>query len=244
MSDKNKNTDDEPKGTPDADKNAIDLDKYNSAVERARRFEAKLVDLEKKLEQYKDVDVDEYRAIKEDYQRILERSAGLEPDEAKALREQIEKEISGRFSSKVEELTTSLTAKERELKELRVKAPLTRMLANDFIPELIDLVTNDALKYATYEDGRVVIKNSNNEVRYSTANPQEPMKLEELVAELKEKYPSAVKSRVVSGGKGVDARGNLKSAKLDFEALKNNPEARANLSVEELREYARNLKIV
>ncbi len=50
---------------------------YNAAVERARNFEAKLTDLEKKMSQYKDIDPEAHKAIREELNILKAEKASI-----------------------------------------------------------------------------------------------------------------------------------------------------------------------
>lgn len=184
MSEENKNQDSaqESKSINPAD--------YEKAIERARRFEAQVADFEKQLARYKDIDPDKYKAITEDYENLRREKAQGNPDEIDKLIRDKEAEIDSRyqkrFGSKVEELETKTQQYERELKELRVTSVVMAKAGQFIQPTSIRLLKPFVEKYCEHQDGKVVVKDDDGNVRYSPTNPRELMTVDEFLSEFAE----------------------------------------------------------
>ena len=71
--------------------------------ERARRFEAQLIDANKRLEKFAGIDVEKYHAVLEDYDNLRKEKATGSREEIDALIEDKRKEIEGAYKTHLDE---------------------------------------------------------------------------------------------------------------------------------------------
>lgn len=176
----------------------VPAEEFNKAQERARNFEAKLTDLEKR---FKGVDPEEARALREEVALLRKDAAGGDPKKIDDLIARERGEIEKRFSSKLTETESALSEAQKRLKRAEVVNPALMTAAkffnNDALP-LLQPVLESALDF---EDGKIVVKQDGRVVP-SVKNPRiAAMPLEEFLESLVEKHPSLAKPTLAAGGK-------------------------------------------
>lgn len=166
----------------------VPANKYEEAIERARRFEAQLEDTERQLNKFKGVDLDKYNQVLQEYETLRKDRAQGDPEEIDRLLQEKELEFEKRFSSKIEELETKASTYEQELKELRVTSVVMGRAGEFVQPNSIALLKPFVEKHCEYHDGRVIVKDDKGQPRYSPTNPRELMTTEEFLSEFAENY--------------------------------------------------------
>jgi exonuclease VII large subunit len=196
----------------------ISQEEYNKAVERAQRFEAQLVDLQKKLEPFEKIDLEKLKAHSEELDILKRKQAGKSPEELdawkkeqrdainKELRTEVQKELDGLRTEK-ETLSSRVTELEVVDKAMNELAPRFNEDVHPFIKDIV----RQRVKKA--EDGSLLVHNERGEPAYSPNDPNKPMSLGGLADELATKHPSFAKAEVVAGGRnnaGQQRNGNVK----------------------------------
>ena len=110
-------SEEKPEQTPQPEQPKVDV----AALEqRAKNFEAKYVDLQKKLESFSGIDPEAHRAMKEDYDNLRRQQAQGDPDAIDRLVSEKQAELESAYKSHLEEARTKASTLEKELKQLRV----------------------------------------------------------------------------------------------------------------------------
>lgn len=226
-----------------ADESKVDVEKlqqdYSKLDERAKRFEAMSVDLEKKLKRFEGVDLDKLKADSEALSTVMRDKASQNPDDLKKWQEATEAKIRTQYQAKIE--TT-----EAELQ--KVRGINREMLVVDKAMEKIGTRFNDDghLFVKQYvrgqvdrdENGNFIVKDEKGEPRYSPSKPAEKLSLEEWADEIAGKHPSIAKASVprgsakpgekIAGTTGVDVARYVRMSR--EEQLRLDPKDRADLA--------------
>jgi len=177
--------------------------------ERARRFEAQLIDANKRLEKFAGIDVEKYHAVLEDYDNLRKEKATGSREEIDALIEDKRKEIEGAYKTHLDEAKNKSLTLEKELKQLRVVDRAKTKAAVKFNEDALDLIQNPIERDLDFIDGAIVVRDAGGELRRSPNDPSKNMDLDEYLDELASRFPSIVKSDYRGGGKPT---GQTKSA--------------------------------
>ncbi len=166
--------------------------------ERSQRFEAQLVDLQKKVEAFNGVDLDKLRADSEALQH-------LQRDNAIGNREQIDSLINEAVSTvrteaatTIDALKEQISARDKQLHELQVvDAAMNKIggLFNDDMQPFIKQTLRDNITKT--DSGDLVVIDSDGKVKYN--DDQKPMGINDFAKELVSKYPSMARPTVKSG---------------------------------------------
>lgn len=180
---------------------------FDKVTEKYHRAEAKLVDLEKRLEGFTKIagDPAEILGKLEDYELLKRKKAEGSPDDLKAWQEEKEREIAAalekRYSAKFDEMTKKLTDGEAELNRLRVVNPTMLKAAELFNAKELPLVQMLVERDCGWQDGQVVVKGPDGKPMYSAKNPKEFMGMEEYLQSRAELYPGLAKAQSSPGGR-------------------------------------------
>jgi hypothetical protein len=182
--------------TSAGDGKTVTVEEFNRYVERSRRFEGLLAEKEKALEKFKNVNPDEYFALKDSVKTSSKKSDDIDLDTKIA---EESKKLEERFTGKLTELETAAEQKDRLIKELRVTNNVMSV-ATDFInADGLALIKPFIDQHCDWKDDKLVIKDTEGNIRYSPNNPKQEMTAEEYLEELCTKYPSIALDKRKSG---------------------------------------------
>jgi hypothetical protein len=195
MSDNNDNT------TPET----VPVAKLQAAEERARNFEAKLTDLEKKFDRVKDINPDDVAGMRASLQEYERKAAeGKSPEELeRVIKDQLEGNYNDRLqaqAARIEELEGLNGSLKGSLKELSVVDKAMGEIGgmfNDDCHVFIKQCVRDAVD--VNEQGDFIIKDDSGNPRFNAAG--KPMTLSDYAQELIGKHSSMAKPQVKDGGK-------------------------------------------
>ena len=161
--------------------------------------QARAVDAERKLSAFKDVDLDAYKAMKEELDLLKRESAKGKPDEIEKLVGEKEKEIDKRYRKKLDEYEKEKDDTIKELNRLRVINPTMLKAAEYFNSKELSLIQMLVERDLSWDNGRVIVKDESGKPKASIKNPREDMGIDEYLEELTELYPNCAKPRQTSG---------------------------------------------
>lgn len=171
----------------------------SSAVDwesRAKNFEAKLTDMEKRFDAVKDIDPERYIAQREEIENLRKELSTKDPDRREELlqqsKQELEQEIHGRYEGKLNEATTKISTLERDLRKYRITNPLKDAAAKLVQPDSLPLVEMLAERELDIDDsGQVFVKGEDGKPVPSKENPRDNMGITEyLKTRIAEQYPS------------------------------------------------------
>lgn len=171
---------------------------------RAKRFEGLLATAEKDLAKFKGLDIEKLKADSEALTQLQHERAQNKPEELKAFREAEREKIRKEFAPKLEEYETENKKLKGSLHEhLIVDKALTTVGAK--FNEDAHIFVKDMIRRSMDRDeqGNIVVKDEQGNVRYSRAKPTEKLGLEEWAEEIASKHPSIAKPTVTSGSKSA-----------------------------------------
>lgn len=178
-------------------------DETQRAQEKIQRLQGLLATKEKEYSKmasiYKDIDPDEYRSLKTKLEEKEREAAEKDPQKMEEL-----------FQRKLERIRSELETERNSLREQvdsLARVNKTLAVTDRVMSEIGGLFNSDAVKWIKKEvedscdldeDGSIVVKDDNGDVRYKGARP---MTLKEYGEFLVEQYPSLAKASGVSGVK-------------------------------------------
>lgn len=229
----------------DSKAEAIDPAKYQEALERARRFEAQAVDREKQLERYRNIDPDEYHALKDSVFQYQKKEATTDPAKIDELVQSKAQELEEAYKQQFTEKDSTIQTLEGELKELRVVDRAMSKATSIFNDDALPLIKEEIRKHCDFVDGEIVIREGEKLAR-SKSNPSENMGVEEFLTSLAEKYPSCARPKGVTGTRrpGEQVSGNFDSSTITLaryqemtnaERAKLDPKTRQRFAAETLK---------
>ncbi len=189
-------SDQQPNSQPTDSVSKADLD---AAIERARNFEAKLTDYEKK---FKGVDIEALRAKAEERDLLIAEAANRDPKKFETELEKRVSELRKNLQKELEDkdaLTSKLISENKELK-------VVNKVFGDHASKFVDTAHSQLKREIrdnldVDEDGNIFIKGENGKPLYSKTKPAQLMTVDEYVNELIELYPHMAKNPNLSGGK-------------------------------------------
>lgn len=183
-----------------SDENIITKEQFDAQVTRAQRFEAQLADAQKRLESFKDIDPEAYKAMKEDYDSMRKSSAGNDPKKIDEIVTSKVGEVERRFSNKITELEKRATSAEAKNKRLEVVVPAMSEAAKLINSDALDLVQSLIERDLDFVDGQIIVKNADGTPKASEVDPRVTrMPLSEYLQNITNKYPSIAKPTVKTG---------------------------------------------
>ena len=179
------------------------VEKLDKTTARAQRFEGKLTDLERQLEQFKGVDLEGLKAAKEELEILRKQQATKSPDDLEAWKkeeaEKIKNKVLSQTQSEIERLSTELATKDQILTELTVVDKVTNEIGENFNSDVMPFVKDIIRKRVKKnEDGEYVVLTEDGEPMYVSGKPATP---QNLVDEIGSKHASFLKRQVSSGSK-------------------------------------------
>lgn len=222
-----------------------------TATEGAEDWKSKYED---KRAQYGriEADYDRARAEAEDLRRKLDAANSKLSEKSEAVKnlteehgskEDLEKlvrdELTGEYQGTIDDLKSKLDQATSALTGYQVKTPAMAEAAKHFTSDSLELIGGLVEQNCRFQDGEIVIMDSEGKVRTSPANgPAHKMTLEEFMGELKTKFPSIAKSDAVSGDMSHGT--NVKSSgKHNGQAV--TPEQFGRMSESERSDYMKHL---
>jgi hypothetical protein len=175
---------------------------YDNAIERARKFEGQLVDLQKQFEPFKGVDLTALTAKASQFDELSKAPKGNDKKDIDRLIADAEaaKEaaVRGQFDPVINEYKTKLSEKENRLRELEVVEKVFTSHAGKFV----DTATEDfkdiiRRTFDQDETGALFVKDEKGQARFSDIDGRrhERMGPDEFIAELEKKKPHLFKAK-------------------------------------------------
>lgn len=183
-----------------------DFDKMEA---RAKLFEAKTVDFEKK---FKGIDPDDVARIKLELDETKKKGALGDETKINEYLKTKETEIGNRYSEKLTEKEKSEAALLGELKELRVVGPAMQKAAEVFNSDALELIGSVVKRDCEWTDGRIVVKGADGKPMPSKLDPRKDMDLDEYMNILADKYPSCAKATGTAGSKDTGTKAGSNGA--------------------------------
>lgn len=186
---------------------------FNAQVERARNFEAKLTDTEKRLNEFKDVDPQAYKAIKEEL-NILKADKAASSKDPKAIEEEVKRregEIRNGVQSELDRLSTELNTLRGRNKELEVVDKVFQSASGTFIDQAHDDVRDYIRRFCDKdEQGNIIVKDADGKPLYAKGSTTKLMGPTEFVEWLADKKPHWAKAKSKAGfeEKGTTTNGH------------------------------------
>jgi hypothetical protein len=166
--------------------------------DRARNFEGKLADMEQR---YGDIDPEQYRKDREELEALKRKQMGKPEEEFESWKQSESERLEGIYKEKFENLSTENKKLYMDNKTLRVTNVVMKQIRDEGFSESFCELYGEARvnKYCDLKDGKIVILDSEGNVRRSPEKPAEDMSVDELVKELKTKHPDAILSKAKAG---------------------------------------------
>jgi hypothetical protein len=175
---------------------------YNAAVERARNFEAKLTDLEKKMSQYKDIDPEAHKAIREEL-NILKAEKATKSQDPKAIEEEVkrrEADVRKGVQTELDALLSEVKGLRSKNKELEVVDKVFQAATSVFVDQAHEDVRDAIRRWCDKdEQGNIIVKDNDGKPRYSKGSTTKVMGPSEFVEWLADEKPHWAKARSKSG---------------------------------------------
>jgi hypothetical protein len=211
------------------------------AKEMMQKWQAKATNYEKELEKFKNVDVEEYKALKEEIQLLRRENAKDDPKKIEEVitkeKATIEKELQSRYGKKFEEFEGKLAESQKELSRLRVVNPAMLKAAERFNSSELTLIQLLVEKDLTYIDGQISVLGDDGKPRPSVKDPRNTMGLDEYLDLLAEKYPGCAKPKGKSGaregGMAESAQGRTSGSITVEKYLQMTPQERQQIPLKE-----------
>jgi hypothetical protein len=170
---------------------------YEAEKSHAAKFEEELTGFKVKL---KDNDINRVLEKAKKYDEVANKVT--DPDGIAKRAQEIEQEISERYSRKLTEKEERERKLEQELNELRVVTPATQEAAKFFTADGLKLIAPLVKASLSYENGEIVVKDSSGKPRPSKKDPRvAKMPLSEFMEELAGEYPSVALNKAPAGSK-------------------------------------------
>lgn len=217
-------------GTAKTDTEVVSKEQYSKLEERARNFEAKLADYEKR---FKGIDPEAYKAAKEENEILRRESVKADPKKLEEYETRLKTDFEKRYGDKFTELETTNKKLSEELKHERVIAKAMKEASGRFRPDANDFIRHLAQTNLDYVDGKIVVRGPDGKPTPSKTNPRNDMDLGEWLEGLADKYPSMAFPRGKGGAKEAGEKSSgTGSGSVDVERyLKMSNEERAALPI-------------
>lgn len=176
-------------------------DELTKAQEKIQRLQGLLASKEKEYTRmasvYKDIDPDEYRALRQKLEEKEREAAEKDP-------QKLEELFQRKFDKYRNEVETERQTLQEQLEALS-KVNKTLAVTDKVMSEIGGMFNQDAVKWIKREveescdldeDGSIVVKDDSGDILYKGTRPMTPKEFGELLVE---KYPSLAKASGVSG---------------------------------------------
>lgn len=178
----------------------VSKEDYDKALDRARRFEARFTDLEKKWEKVKDIDPERVAADREALETLMKQQGTNDKAQIDELLARKEKEYKDTYGKQLEEKDTRLKDAETKLQRLEVVNPSLRLAADLFNSTELDILEGIIEKNLRKVDGEIVAVGPDGKPRPSKKDPRKDMTAQEFLEDFAEAHPSMAKARTSPGG--------------------------------------------
>lgn len=178
------------------------VQRYQSDAEKAKRLEAQVVDMEKRLEKFNGVDVDAHRAIKEELEFLKQEKAKQSPEDLEEYKKTFEHQIRGEYQGEFDKLKSELEKARSKTHELEVVDRAMEKIGDRFNADthkFIKTIIRDSV--ARDENGNFYLRDSDGKPLYSEKEPSKRMGLDDLASKLADEHPSFAKADYISGTK-------------------------------------------
>jgi hypothetical protein len=197
----------------------VTVEEYNKAVDRARSFEAKVTDFEKR---YAGIDPDAYKATKEELEIARRESAAGDPEKIKELvtkaKQEAEAEAQKRYGSKLEEYEGLTKKQAADLKRLNVIVPSMGKAATLFTEDSLKYIEREIADNCDTHEGVVVAKGADGKPLPSKKDPRQFMGVDEFLEGFAASHPTFTKSNATGGTmKPGTTKGATSSGDITFE---------------------------
>ena len=218
----------------------------DTAQERARNFEAKFTDMEKRFKAFENVDLEKLKAQAEEAE-ILKRQNAKTPEQIEQLIKETEKKYADKEAQIRREVQEQLNAatKERDdykgkYRELSITDKAMAEIGNVFNEDMHPFIKQYIRQSVDTDDrGEFIVKDDRGELRYSPTDRAKPMSVKELATEIAERHPSAAKSTTRTGDHQTATRSNGVGGEMTTERwLRLTPEQRKQYKPEDQRKFA------
>lgn len=171
-------------------------------VEKFHRVQAQVVDLEKKLEQFKDIDPTAFKAMREDYELMRKQQTGGDPKKIEELITAKEAEIRTTVQKTLDERDAKINNLSSTLKRLQVTDKVFSLAASRINEDCADDFKSYAEKYGDLgDDGEIIFKDDKGAMRYAPGSTTKPMGVDDFVEYLSNLKPSWFKPDGKAGAK-------------------------------------------
>ena len=166
--------------------------KLNHQVEINRNLQARLTHYEKTFE---GVNVEKLKADSAELQRVLENSK--DP----AALDQVKKRLEDTYKETLTTKDKTIQDQQKLIKNLRVTTTAMKLHSSFFVDKSESVIQDMIDRHADWDDkaGRIVVKDSNGQPRYSPTKGGELMSVEEYFTELSTQMPFLAKGKNNTG---------------------------------------------
>lgn len=211
---------------------------YNTAIERARNFEAKLTDVERKLAEFKDIDPQAHKALREEL-NILKAEKATKSNDPKAIEEEVkrrEADLRKTVQTEIDSLSQELKTLRSKNKELEVVDKVFQAASSLFVDEAHDDVRDAIRKWCDKdEQGNIIVKDNDGKPRYAKGSTTKVMGPADFVEWLADQKPHWAKARSKAGfeEKGHKTSATNGSGITPQKFLSMSPQERAQLKADD-----------
>jgi histidinol dehydrogenase len=160
----------------------------------------------KQLEKFKDLDPEEYKALKEEVTLLKKNDAGGDEKKIQSLIDAAVEDAKKRADKVINDLSSKFESVAKRNQHLEIVVPALQKLSPVVNEDQIELMTSLVERDLTLVDGQIRVKDKDGKPIPSEVNPREDMGLDEYITTLQGKYPSSFKSTAVPGGKSGETR--------------------------------------
>jgi hypothetical protein len=200
----------------DTEKTTVSFEDHSKVVqdlqhetEKRQRFEAQLVDLQKKLAPFEKVDLAALKAKAEELDLVKQQSAKT-PEDVKALIEAERARVRQEAQDEINQYKTNLDKLTGENKELKVVDRVMAEIGGDFTKDsqvFVKQYVRSAIDINP-QTGEYIVKDEKGEPRYSKTDRTKLMSVKEYAAEIASKHPSIAVPTKTSGGMSAGEKTN------------------------------------
>lgn len=173
---------------------------YDKAIERARRFEGQVTDLQKTVERFSGIDPDDYKETKRLFEEMRTKNSGGDPKQIEAIVESRVAEIRKQIQKDIDALSQERDKYKSQNKELTVVGKVLELAApkasGDALP-LIERLVRESCDLDA--DGNIYAKGPDGKPLYAHGSTTKLMGAEDFVSHIFEKHPSLAKSEARGG---------------------------------------------
>lgn len=194
----------------------VSVEDFEKQRNRGDRLEGLTRDLEKKLKDAeavaKSIDLEEYKTLKADKEKLQEELAKNNPEEREKLYSAREAKIRKELSDAKAEVEQKLEAVMKENKTLKVTDKVMAEIGALFHPTCHRFIKQEVERLCDFVDGAIVIKDEAGVPQYSKANAGQQMSIKEFGEELAKQFPPMAVATATGGGRSSNGKANTNGA--------------------------------